>query len=200
MATLCGLTGWGCHAAAARWGVPLALIEVGRSMPKGVYVFRHLAPARVGEVVVEMHPAGFAQPWLMKRVAATAGSLFCWREAKGTHEIDGRRMPPPHPLARTVGLEPWRGCRKIEAGELVGYGQSPDSFDSRYRGPVREAQVAAVYGLALPLGWLIDDGAAPDRGADEAHLLGAEGVGGGGKTLADLRREGEGAHGGPAGR
>jgi type IV secretory pathway protease TraF len=179
---------------------PALLIEVGRSMPRGLYVYRHDIPARVGEVIVRMDPPGFEQPWLMKQVAGTAGALFCWRPDLNTHELDGRLMPQPHPLASSLGLTPWPGCRVLERGEVVGYGRSADSYDSRYLGPVREERLAGVYRLVVPMDWLASSGGAPDRGAHQADLLGAEGGGGRAEATTDLGRQGEGGDGRLAGR
>jgi type IV secretory pathway protease TraF len=126
-------------------GVPLLLHNTGSSMPLGFYAWHHAAPAAKGEVVVLRDLPHFAWSWLMKRVEGTAGELFCWRPELGTHTLNDRVMPPPDPAALELGLVPWRGCRRLAAGELVGYGQSPDSYDSRYLGPIEEAQLWGVY-------------------------------------------------------
>ena len=70
--------------------------------------------------------------------------------------LAGRIMPPPDPAAQQLGLEPWRGCHRLVVGEVVGYGQSPDSYDSRYLGPIAESRLWGIYqpvwGTAVPQG------------------------------------------------
>ena len=83
----------------------------------------------------------------MKEVRGVAGDRYCWREDLGTHELNGQPMPPPLADAMARGLEPWRGCQLLKSGELVGYGQSTDSYDSRYLGPIRADQLYGTYFL-----------------------------------------------------
>ena len=126
-------------------GVPLLIRNTGSSMPRGFYVWSHAVPAAKGEVIVVREPKHFRWSWLMKRVVATAGDRFCWRPEIGTHFVGVRRMPPPSPATLELGLQPWRGCRVLEPGEVAGYGRSPDSYDSRYLGPISETQLWGVY-------------------------------------------------------
>ncbi|MDP9144441.1 MAG: S26 family signal peptidase [Actinomycetota bacterium] len=126
-------------------GVPLVIRNTGSSMPRGFYVWSHAAPSAKGEVIVVREPEHFRWSWLMKRVVATAGDRFCWRPEIGTHFVGVRRMPPPSPDALDLGLQPWQGCRVLAPGEVAGYGRSPDSYDSRYLGPITETQLWGVY-------------------------------------------------------
>ena len=132
-------------APALGFGVPLFIRNTGSSMPRGFYVWSHAPPAAKGEVIVVRAPEHFRMSWLMKRVVATAGDRFCWRPEIGTHQVGARRLPPPSPDALALGLQPWPGCRVLAPGEIVGYGFSPDSYDSRYFGPINEAQLWGVY-------------------------------------------------------
>ena len=81
----------------------------------------------------------------MKRVVATAGDSFCWRPEIGTHTVGDQPMPPPSADALRLGLRSWQGCRVLAPGEIIGYGQGPDSYDSRYLGPIREVHLWGVY-------------------------------------------------------
>lgn len=85
---------------------------------------------------------------LLKRVAANSGHQVC---ALGTLIwIDGKVV------ARSVALDGegrildrWHGCRLLERDELFLMGtEYPNSFDSRYFGPVNAAQ---ILGRAVPL-------------------------------------------------
>lgn len=140
------------------WATPVlgyapwpAYWQTGDSLPKGLYALQPGAPIERGAIVVLRDPPHFYLPWLMKRVEGMPGDLYCWDEAAGTHRLNGRPMPPPSPAALAMGLEPWRGCRRLAEGEIVGYGDSPDSYDSRYAplGPVAMARLAGRYALVL---------------------------------------------------
>ena len=124
---------------------PLAFRNDGPSMPEGYYLYAHAMPARRGEVVVLRDPPHFDLPWLMKRVEGVAGDLFCWRPDLGTDTLNGRPMPAPSPMAHRLGIPVWRGCRRLQAGEIVGYGRTVDSYDSRYFGPVEESGLWGIY-------------------------------------------------------
>lgn len=123
--------------------------NTGDSMPHGLYLLQPGAEVARGVDVVLRDPPHFDLPWLLKRVEGVTGDLYCWDAAAGTHLLNGRAMPPPDPRARAMGLLPWQGCRRLEPGEIVGYGQSADSYDSRYLGPVATDHLAGVYHLAL---------------------------------------------------
>lgn len=123
----------------------LAFWNRGLSAPPGLYVYRHAPPARPGEMVVLRDPPRFRLRWLLKRVEGVEGDRYCWEESSGTHRLNGRLMPPPDPDALSVGIPVWRGCATLARGELVGYGRGAESYDSRYFGPVREADLWGVY-------------------------------------------------------
>lgn len=138
---------------------PLLLANTSPSLPRGLYRLVHKPPVRVGEVVVLRHPPHHRAPWLMKRVAGTAGALYCWNADLGTHLLDGRPMPPLSRPAVVLEVPVWRGCRRLGSGELVGYGEGA-SYDSRHVGPVRESQLWGAYELLVVY--------AGDRGAGAA--------------------------------
>lgn len=139
-------------AAAAVWASPstglvppLAFHNTGDSMPKGFYVLEPGEGVKRGSIVVVRDPKGFKLWWLMKRVAGVAGDSFCWDETAGTHRLNGRPMPKPAPEAVAMGVPVWKGCRALRPGELVGYGESWTSYDSRYFGPLTTASLFGVY-------------------------------------------------------
>lgn len=127
------------------YGAPLLIWNTGDSMPKGLWRYERPGPVHRGDVVVIRDPPHFDLVWLMKRVRGTEGDRFCWRPDLGTHVLNGTAMPRPDPLAEGLGLEPWHGCKVLGPGELVAYGNSPDSYDSRYLGIVRMEKVWGVY-------------------------------------------------------
>jgi conjugative transfer signal peptidase TraF len=85
---------------------------------------------------------------VVKRVAARHGELVC--ERSRILSIDGR------PVARALvvdsagrPLPAWSGCHTLGRGEYLLLGdRRPDSYDSRYFGPV---MAGAILGRAIPL-------------------------------------------------
>jgi conjugative transfer signal peptidase TraF len=86
---------------------------------------------------------------LLKSVAAVAPQQVCVRDSQV--RVDGqlvaRRLRRDR-QGRT--LPAWRDCRRLTGEELFLLGSHPESFDSRYFGPV---SANAVIGRALPV-WL----------------------------------------------
>jgi conjugative transfer signal peptidase TraF len=82
---------------------------------------------------------------ILKQVAAVEGDLVC---TQGSFlAINGRRLAPIYTVdPRGRRLPQWRGCRRLKAGELFVFSNHiPNSFDSRYYGPVSAQHVLGVY-------------------------------------------------------
>jgi conjugative transfer signal peptidase TraF len=112
----------------------------------GMFVVARL-PAAAAQIAAERGYLPITVP-VVKRVAAQDGEYVC--ERSRVLSIDGR------PVARALTadsagrpLPAWSGCLKLISGEylLLGEGR-PDSYDSRYFGPVT---ASAILGRALPL-------------------------------------------------
>ena len=88
-----------------------------------------------------------ARVQLVKRLAAMAGDRVC---ADGAILwING--MPVAEPLAadsRGRPLPAWTGCRTLTGDEIFLLTDAPDSFDSRYFGPVPRSNVV---GTLIPI-------------------------------------------------
>jgi conjugative transfer signal peptidase TraF len=84
---------------------------------------------------------------LIKPVAAVAGDLVCRHGALIT--INGQAVAQAK-LADTAGrpLPAWSGCIRLADTQVFVLAADPDSFDSRYFGPVDRAN---VLGTALPV-------------------------------------------------
>lgn len=85
---------------------------------------------------------------LIKRVFATSPSRVCIRARQVI--VDGRVVArwQPHDLAGRP-LPRWNGCRELTENEIwLLNPDHPDSFDSRYFGPLRRD---AVLGIAQPV-------------------------------------------------
>ncbi|GAM98928.1 conjugal transfer protein [alpha proteobacterium U9-1i] len=80
----------------------------------------------------------------IKRIAANDGDSVCADGEtirindrtvahRAVHDSQGRALPY------------WSGCRQLSADELFLMGDTPDSFDSRYFGPVSAANIEGVW-------------------------------------------------------
>lgn len=130
--------------------------NVSPSEPEGVYG-RALgdAPIKRGQIVAFMAPPP-AFPYadkrlghlhsepILKAVAATAGDRVCARQ--GLLSINGQVVAPIQERDAHGDLLPhWTQCRRLRPGELFVFSaRIPNSFDSRYYGPV-QASAAEVY-------------------------------------------------------
>ena len=132
------------------------ICNVSPSVPVGIYRFTPGA-AKPGDLAVVHLPAAlraFADArgylprslLLLKPVAATSGDVVCgigprlWikRASVPMRTVDGLSRPLPA----------WRGCRRLIPGEVFLLSPAPDSYDSRYFGPL---DIRHVIGTAIPL-------------------------------------------------
>lgn len=132
---------------------PSALINITPSEPLGLYartserpeVGRLIAfgPPRVSAAVGDGRLTRYHS--FLKQVAAVGGDLVC---------SDGRRVSINGAPAGAVAqmdhlgrpLPHWTACRRLSVGEVfVLSNRVPDSFDSRYFGPVPLSTVFGVY-------------------------------------------------------
>jgi type IV secretory pathway protease TraF len=144
-----------CVAARAVIGAPLILYNGSPSEPIGFYRLSAAAPAKGVLVAFPVPRAGrdyakSALPYLthtpiLKNVAAAYPQTAC--AIDGTLRIDGRAagaiaVADSHGQA----LPRWRGCIRIGRRELFAFSNRiPNSFDSRYYGPVPVSSVLGVY-------------------------------------------------------
>lgn len=138
------------------------------SLPPGVYRVTSAPPARgsIVEVCLPRPVATFAgergylgpgicpggvRP-LGKVVLATEGDVV--RHRPGAIRVNGGVVPnsrtaPRDSRGRTVPHQPW-GSYRLGPGELWLFSDHPNAYDSRYFGPVEEANVVAVLELVWP--------------------------------------------------
>ena len=112
----------------------------------GMFVIARLPPA-AARLAADRGYLPITVP-VVKRIAAARGDFVC--ERSRILSIDGR------PVARALvedsegrPLPAWSGCRDLSSNDylLLGDG-APDSYDSRYFGPVA---ASAILGRAIPL-------------------------------------------------
>ncbi len=123
------------------------------SMPRGWYV-RTTVPLRRGAIVTVKarnvapayaHVRDFdrAGDRFLKRIAAGAGAFVCASGERFT--VNGNVYARQHLDRWGHALPHWDGCRRLGRNEWVLLGDTPDSFDSRYWGPVRQNLIEGVW-------------------------------------------------------
>ena len=139
---------------------PLVLLNTTPSEPPGIYAAMP-TPIRVGAIVAFKTPAA-AFPYadrklgylhrtpMLKAVAAGPGDRVC--AATGRLLINGQdRAPIVSQDGEGRALPRWTGCRRLGPDELFVFSaRVPNSFDSRYFGPVARDAVVGVFQLIVP--------------------------------------------------
>ncbi len=134
---------------------PQVLVNTTPSEPPGLYLKSGMAPT-LGRMVAFIAPDA-AFPYadrrlsylhrvpLLKTVAAGPGDLVCTLNSQ--LEIDGKARAPIAQVDRQgIALPHWSACRRLTADELFVFSDRvPNSFDSRYFGPVPQRAVLGVY-------------------------------------------------------
>lgn len=147
----CGAAG--LVACATRAWPDLALVNESASLPRGLYLRQFGAMAEPGAIAAVAQPVSArdyleilgAPPdmLLIKRVAAQGGDLVCRVGDKvllpaGAFAVSRKdRLGTPLPT--------WSECRRLSHDEIFLLGDTGASFDSRYFGPVRNADLRGVY-------------------------------------------------------
>lgn len=149
----------GVFLATAGGARPLLLWNRTASEPEGLYV-RDRGPVSVGALVAFQAPrtafpyadgqmAYLRRVPILKSVAAVPGDEVCTDNDR--LRINGQTLAPILKTDRRgVTLPRWHGCRRLRAGELFVFSDRiPNSFDSRYFGPVSRTDIVGVF---RPLG------------------------------------------------
>ena len=135
----------------------LLVWNVTPSTPIGFYIVTQAMPER-GDLVVTRLPPGMealavsramlsANTPVLKPIAALAGDLVC--RFGSTVTINGRFAAMARQLDRHGRTLPiWRGCRRLSVSQVFILAGHPDSFDSRYYGPL---DAHRARGVAHPL-------------------------------------------------
>ncbi len=138
---------------------PVLLWNQTPSEPEGLYIRTAAAP-RPG-VIIAFHSPAAAFPYadrrmgylhripILKAVAAGENDRVC--TVGGVLAINGQRRGPV--LDRDSHgdrLPAWHGCRVLTRGEVFVFSERvPNSFDSRYYGPVDRAAILGVFAPLL---------------------------------------------------
>lgn len=143
-----------CVTLAAAPGQPLIIYNPSNSVPAGFYVRAGGAPERGDFVTVaaaDVAPTyaalrDYTDPTdsFLKRIAAVGGQRVCAQGsdvtidgaltvARAQHDDAGRLLPA------------WEGCRTLAAGEVFLLGDTEDSFDGCYWGPISTTLIAGAW-------------------------------------------------------
>lgn len=128
--------------------VPLGIYRIEPDVPPGIGDLVAVRPSpRLGRFMAERRYVE-VNALLIKPVAAASGATVCRIDARVT--IDARAVASALPRDRFGRpLPTWSGCRRLGTDQLFLIApMRPDSFDSRYFGPVDRRQIA---GRAVPL-------------------------------------------------
>ena len=138
--------------------IPRLVWNASASAPVGLYAVAPGATLSRGDMVVAWPPPAAralaarrhylpANVPLVKRVRAIVGDLVC--AAGRTITVNGRAIADRQTVDRAGRAMPWwRGCVTLTNGALLLFNDAPASFDGRYFGPSRAAD---VIGKATPL-------------------------------------------------
>lgn len=131
----------------------VALYNPSASLPRGVYL-RDDGPHRRGAIVTVL-ARDVALQYASARDFTDAGDRFLKRIAAGPGDrvcANGAVMAVNHTVVRRQfrdaagrALPLWEGCRTLARGEVLLLGDSADSFDGRYWGPISEGLIEGVW-------------------------------------------------------
>ena len=128
------------------------------SMDQGLYWITSQSNFEHGEIVaaeppnnvaIMMGQRGYLAAGLpiIKRIVAMDGDNIC--RIGNAVSVDGKPVAEARDYDRLRrSLPVWQGCTALKEGEVFLLGDSPDSFDSRYFGPVSRVQ---IWGRAVPI-------------------------------------------------
>lgn len=144
-------------AAASRPKCPVLVWNRSPSVPIGLYLVV-ARPVHVGDYVVtrlsgSMQALAERRSYigpntpLLKRVAASEGDRVCRRGQAVL--VSGQQVAIALGTDRAGKPLPlWQGCHQLQNGQVFVLGTHPESFDSRYFGPIDREQIA---GAAIPM-------------------------------------------------
>lgn len=121
------------------------------SVPAGLYIRESGAPARgmfvtvrardVAPIAAAAHHYDNEGDRFIKRLAAVAGQHVC--SDGRSLSVDGVQVAI---VQNRVGVpQGWVGCRTLASSEILLLGDSADSFDGRYWGPIPDDLIEGVW-------------------------------------------------------
>jgi conjugative transfer signal peptidase TraF len=123
---------------------PIGLYRLSTAPPEPGRLIAFKVPA-AGRVYAEAHLGSVLHGAILKEIAAGDGAVVC--EQGGMVWISGRARGKVASTDRHgVMLPHWSGCQRLKEGQyFVLSNRIPNSFDSRYYGPVSRSELLGVY-------------------------------------------------------
>jgi signal peptidase I len=121
------------------------------SMPTGIYVKNSSMKLKIGDIIIFY--AKDKNYNLLKYIAAHEGDEYCL-DFESTLWVNGFPVAQKSIVKYYGDLPAQSLCQTLKKDELLVLGEHPNSYDSRYFGPIKRDQVIAQVKLALA--WQID--------------------------------------------
>lgn len=118
------------------------------SMPTGIYLKTSNQEIKIGDIII--FNTEFYKNKLIKYVAARGGDEFCIDDG-GALWVNGEFIAQKNIYKFNFIKEEKAICQKLRNDELLVLGEHPDSFDSRYFGPIKFSNVSAKIRLLITL-------------------------------------------------
>lgn len=113
-------------------------------MPIGIYKKLSKNNYEIGDIIVFYHE--YKRGNLIKYVSGLSGDRYCIGD-DGTFWIN--EIPQAVLNIQKYGQFDQSICYQLKQGEALVIGEHPDSYDSRYFGPIREEKIIAIVSLLI---------------------------------------------------
>jgi conjugal transfer pilin signal peptidase TrbI len=142
--TMAALTGFPCLNILGK----IFFLNRTASMPTGIYVISSANKLEIGDIVVFYLNDKSGN--LIKYAAGLPGDEFCL-DFENTLWINNQPLAQKNIQKYPEQSLEFSSCQTLKKGELLVLGDHPDSYDSRYFGPIKYSRVLAQVELLLKL-------------------------------------------------
>lgn len=125
----------------------LIFINRTHSMPIGLYKNLSSKKFEIGDIIVFYSTDKKSN--LLKYIAGYDGDEYCF-DFEGTIWVNGLPLAQQNNIKYYNKLSDESRCYVLKSNELLVLGEHPDSYDSRYFGPIKTKQVLAKVKLVFP--------------------------------------------------
>lgn len=116
------------------------------SMPTGIYIESSSDKFEIGDVIVFYSEAKKSN--LLKYIAGYEGHEYCL-DFENTLWVNSFPLAQKNTTKYHEEMPTQSFCQTLKKDELLVLGEHPDSYDSRYFGPIKRQQIIAQVELAL---------------------------------------------------
>ncbi len=115
-------------------------------MPVGVYMKIPSDKFEIGDIIV-FYSAN-KKSNLLKYIAGYEGHEYCF-DFEGTLWVNGLPLVQPNNIKYSHLPPNQSSCQVLKKDEFLVLGEHPNSYDSRYFGPIKKQHIVALVELAL---------------------------------------------------